>query len=66
MRYNFSSYLINVKSRPDRLENAESRLSAFGIDFTYVEAITGDELVSLMRESNISSESNSMCCNLDT
>jgi hypothetical protein len=36
-----------VKSRPDRRENAELRLRAFGIDFIYVEAMTGDQLVSL-------------------
>ncbi len=47
MTLNFSSYLINVKSRPDRLENAELRLGALGIDFNYVEAVTGDQLVSL-------------------
>jgi GR25 family glycosyltransferase involved in LPS biosynthesis len=47
VRFNFASYLINVKSRPDRLENAKLRLGAFGINFTYVEAITGAQLLSV-------------------
>ncbi len=41
----YKNYLINVKSRPDRLENAHKRFESLGLDFTCVEAVTGEELI---------------------
>jgi GR25 family glycosyltransferase involved in LPS biosynthesis len=41
----YKNYLINVKSRPDRLANATERFETLGLDFICVEAITGEELI---------------------